>query len=416
MRLRRSRGELVPAAATVLDSEVMPAPDEGRRSRGAPESDTPIVNVNWQVTDLCNLGCNYCFSEERFVKGASLETGMKVVDWLVDVGGRDAAAVHLGFFGGEPLIKWDLIAQVIPYGEGKAIRAGKRITFGMVTNGTLATAKVVDTLEAHRFSIMLSVDGTPEVHDQARVHKGGRGSFRTMEANVRRILKAFPGTRGRMTVTPANVGSLAAGVKFLHEELGLRNVTAHPVIEADWSQSLLQTYEEQMIEVADYLCERLRSGSQLGISVLERAISGILGGGRREYPCGVARGFAGIDPNGEIYSCHRFISYARNDPAYRLGSVDSSKLPTRGAFADYSIARMHGCDGPGCDACDARVLCYGGCPAVFYKVTGSIYRTVPAYRPMMLALRGAGDRVLANLRGRPWVGSGAWLARVQRSA
>jgi uncharacterized protein len=353
-----------------------------------------VRNINWQVTDLCNLACQYCFSEERYVEGATLELGKQVATWLLGPASRGAQSVHLGFFGGEPLIRWSLIRDLMPIAEGMALRAKKRISFGMVTNGTLASRDVVETLRRHRFSVTLSIDGAPDIHDLHRIDKSGRGTWLRLKRNMGRLLEAFPRTWMRMTVTPESCGHLLRGVRHIVDDLGGYLVSAHPVLEGNWSDSQIKRYEHECMDVAEFMFARVSSGRPFYYEVLQRYASALLRGERRRYPCGVHRSFLGVDPVGNVYSCHRFISYGRFDERFRLGTVFQAEVGQGDSpFNLYSVERMRGC-GHNCDSCEAVVVCGGGCPAVFYKVSGSIYHAVPAYQPLLIAEKRAAVRLL----------------------
>lgn len=158
--------------------------------------DRKIKNITLQVTQSCNLRCSYCVYSGKYntrkhsPKSMSLDLAKKGIDFLFEHS-MDTNSVDIGFYGGEPLLKFDMIKKLVHYAYEQG--EGKEITFNMTTNGTIITDEIINFLLDHKFNILISLDGPKPVHDKNRVFAmDGKGTFDTIISNIIYIRKNYP--------------------------------------------------------------------------------------------------------------------------------------------------------------------------------------------------------------------------------
>jgi uncharacterized protein len=212
LQMLPSPGMLIPDALMKELTEcglVTPADDSEKESSdpsAATEtqtaSDLPVTNIILFLTQACNMRCTYCYGNggeygERSIM--TWETAVEAVDWLVK-NSLDEKKIHICFFGGEPLMNFSLMRQVVAYAKEQAAGKGKQITFNMTTNGSLITNKIITFLQEEKIEPLISFDGPPEIQNRQRPFKNGRGSYNRVYANIRKLRRVFPKLMARATV------------------------------------------------------------------------------------------------------------------------------------------------------------------------------------------------------------------------
>jgi uncharacterized protein len=343
------------------------------RDRMLPFMQPPVRTVTALVADSCNLSCGYCYADQGKFGGAStgpmeIATAKKLVDLLIRDSGP-SPEVNYQFLGGEPLLRATLIREVVAYGEEAAARAGKRMRFGLTTNGTFLTEEIVRYFLQHEIACTISIDGPEEVHDRVRVNHAGKGSYAKIVAAVRPLVRARP-TRARVTLTKRYL-DLESIVDHLLAE-GFYEVGITPVSSNDPDYALTEEDRAVILEgmrrlVHRYVAEA-KANRRFGFANLTQLLKQIHEGSSHSHPCGAGIGLFGVDGNGTLYPCHRFPGHEE----HALGHVDTGIDRTKQTawLSKVNVERRSDCK-----TCWARYLCSGGCYHLSAVEYGDVTRT-----------------------------------------
>lgn len=317
------------------------------------------------VSQVCNLRCVYCFAGDgdygspRFM---DWENAKASIDALLSAP-ADEGAVHINFFGGEPLLAWNLIERCVQYAELEADRRVRDVSFSMTTNATRVTQPIADFLHEHAFHILVSIDGTREEHDASRPDARGRGSWNATALGAK-ILLATLGpdhVTARATLRAghaqyADIERSLSQLGFQEMHLCLEGIHAtqhdeHGVRGSDWER-LIQKAEE-MAEA--YTPEQLVGNGASGqYDPIADTITLLLDGQALPMPCGVGGSAITTAADGTVYPCHRFAG----DSTFALGDVAGEEGRARGWKKLRDLFHEVIAD---CDGCPAKRFCAGGC-------------------------------------------------------
>ena len=332
-----------------------------------PPADFPLQTMVLNLTNQCNLSCGYCyeFGEDKVAtpdgkpKFMSWEVAQQSVDHLfVESAGR--RAIHITFFGGETLMNFPLLKQVIAYANEKAKAEGRYIDYSLTTNGTLLSPAIIEFLAENSVGVTVSMDGPKEMNDALRVFANGKGSYDVIAPKVRALLQAHK-TRpiaARVTLT-AQVQDVLKIFRHLKQDLGFHEVGFAPVttspkrlyaIEPTGMDSVLDQFRQLALEYRDYALR----GEHHGFSNVSDTLNELHQGINKSHPCGAGLGLVGVGPSGDIAPCHRFV----DSDTHSLGHVSTGM--DREKQADF-LNRGHIGAKYDCHSCWARPLCAGGC-------------------------------------------------------
>ncbi len=325
------------------------------------------------VAHSCNLNCSYCFASQGKYHGEcaimSYDVGKRALDFLVENSGT-RHNLEVDFFGGEPLMNFDVVKQLVSYARSIEKEKGKHFRFTLTTNGMLIDDDVIDFANNEMSNVVLSLDGRKEIHDRYRVDYAGNGSWDRIVPKFQKLVKARGGENYYMrgTFTHANPDFLEDIRTML--DLGFNELSMEPVVTAQNDPSVL-TEEDRQIVMQQY--------EKLAYLMLERDADGKpftfyhymidLGGGpciyKRISGCGSGTEYMAVTPWGDLYPCHQFVG----DEKFRLGDIwNGVTAPeVQNEFACCNVyAREE------CKDCWARLYCSGGCAANAYHATGSV--------------------------------------------
>ena len=328
------------------------------------------------VAHTCNLNCSYCFASQGKYHGdralMSFEVGKQALDFLVAHSGK-RRNLEVDFFGGEPLMNWDVVKQLVAYARSIEKEAGKNFRFTLTTNGVLVDDEVIEFANKEMHNVVMSIDGRKEVHDRFRVNYAGQGSYDTIIPRFQKFAKAR-GERDyyvRGTYTHHNTDFTK---DILHmADLGFTQLSMEPVVCAPddpcaLTEEDLPVLFEQYEELAKEMIRREKDGKP--ITFYHYMID--LNHGpciyKRIAGCGSGTEYLAVTPWGDLYPCHQFVG----DEKYLMGNVWDGVTNTemRDEFKCCNVyARKD------CDDCWARLYCSGGCAANAYHATGSIQGT-----------------------------------------
>lgn len=327
----------------------------------------PIQTLVMNLTNQCNLSCQYCYefgadkvaTPEGKPKFMDLETAKGSVDFLL-AQSEGRRSIHITFFGGETLMNFPLLKQVVAYASERAAADGRHIDFSLTTNATLLTPAIVEFLSENRIGVTVSMDGPKEMHDHLRVFSNGRGSYDIIEPKVRALIqnhRTRPIT-ARVTLT-AGVSDVIKIFRHLKQDMGFHEVGFAPVTS---SPNQLYTIGnkgmdhvlEQFHALADEYLEYALRGEAHGFSNVSDTLAELCQGVNKSHPCGAGLGLLGVGPSGDIAPCHRFVDSDQHALGNIASGIDKAKQ------ADF-LSRGHIDSKYDCHTCWARPLCAGGC-------------------------------------------------------
>lgn len=327
----------------------------------------PIQTLVMNLTNQCNLSCQYCYefgadklaTPEGKPKFMDLETAKASVEFLLaESAGRES--IHITFFGGETLMNFPLLKEVVVYANQRAAEQGRKIDFSLTTNATLLTPAIIEFLSDNQIGVTVSMDGPKEMHDQLRVFSNGRGSYDIIEPRVRALIqnhRTRPIT-ARVTLT-AGVSDVIRIFRHLKQDLGFHEVGFAPVttspnqLYAIGDGGMNHVLEQFHALAGEYLEYALR-GEAHGFSNVSDTLAELCQGVNKSHPCGAGLGLLGVGPSGDIAPCHRFV----DSDAHALGNISTGI--DRARQSDF-LRRGNINNKYDCHTCWARPLCAGGC-------------------------------------------------------
>ena len=325
------------------------------------------------VAHTCNLNCSYCFASQGKYQGdravMSFEVGKRAFDFLIENSGT-RRNLEVDFFGGEPLMNWDVVKQLVAYARSIEKEHNKNFRFTLTTNGLLIDDEVIDFLNKEMSNVVLSLDGRREVHDLFRKDYAGNGSYERIVPKFRRLVEARGGkdyyVRG--TFTHNNVDFTN---DILHmADLGFTELSMEPVVCAPTDPCALTKEDmpkifEQYEILAKEMIKRKKEGRPFTFYHYMLDLKNGPCIYKRITGCGSGTEYMAVTPWGELFPCHQFVG----DPKYSLGNIYDGITNT--AIQD----EFRSCNAyarPECADCWARLYCSGGCAANAYHATGSI--------------------------------------------
>lgn len=337
---------------------------------------TYIKALCLNVAHTCNLSCEYCFASQGKYNGdraiMSYEIGQRAIDYLLENSGHHRN-LDIDFFGGEPLMAWKVVKQIVAYARSKEKEYKKTFRFTFTTNGMLLDDEVTEFLNQEMYNVVLSLDGRREVHDRLRKTVNGKGSY----DHIVPKFQSFVEKRGdkeyyvRGTYTSNNVNF--TNDIFHIADLGFDKLSMEPVIchpkepYALTEKDLPEIYNQYEI-LAKEMLTRGENGNgftfyhyMLDLSegpCIQKRISG----------CGSGTEYLAVTPWGELFPCHQFVG----DAAYSMGNIwDGITNPD--IQAQFKESNCY--SKPECQDCWAKLYCSGGCPANALHATGSLNGT-----------------------------------------
>ena len=325
------------------------------------------------VAHTCNLNCSYCFASQGKYHGEralmSLETGKRAIDFLIENSGYHKN-LDIDFFGGEPLMNWDVCKELVKYGREQEKIHGKNIRFTLTTNGVLLNDEVTEFCNKEMHNVVLSLDGRKEVNDRFRVDMAGNGSYDRIVPNFQKFVEKR-GSKSyymRGTFTHHNT-DFVNDIKHMLD-LGFTELSMEPVVTDPSSPSALTEEDlpvlfEQYEELARLMVKRYNEGKPFTCYhyMLDLTCGPCIY--KRVAGCGSGTEYLAVTPWGDLYPCHQFVG----DPNYKMGDIYTgvTATETRDKFASCNAYSR-----PECNDCWAKLYCSGGCAANSYHATGDI--------------------------------------------
>lgn len=325
------------------------------------------------VAHTCNLNCSYCFASQGKYHGdralMSFEVGKQALDFLIANSGT-RRNLEVDFFGGEPLMNWDVCKQLVQYARSIEKEHNKNFRFTLTTNGMLIDDDVIDFANKEMSNVVLSLDGRKEIHDRLRVNYAGKGSYDTIVPKFKKLVDSRGGKGYYMRGTFTHANPDFTNDVFHMADLGFTELSMEPVVcapgdPAGLTAEDLEVVKEQYEILAKDMLRRKAEGKPItfyhymldlteGPCIYKR-ISG----------CGSGTEYMAVTPWGDLYPCHQFVG----EESYKLGDIWNGVTNTelRENFRSCNAyARKD------CEDCWAKLYCSGGCAANAFHASGSI--------------------------------------------
>lgn len=337
---------------------------------------TVVKALCMHIAHDCNLACKYCFAEEGEYHGRralmSYEVGKKALDFLIANSGN-RRNLEVDFFGGEPLMNWQVVKDLVAYGREQEKIHNKNFRFTITTNGVLLNDEVQEFVNKEMDNVVLSLDGRKEVNDKMRPFRNGKGSYELIVPKFQKLADSRNQEKYyvRGTFTRDNLDFSKDVLHFA--DLGFKQISIEPVVgeDADFysikKEDLPKIFEEYDA-LAKALVEREKEGK--GVNFFHFMID--LDGGpcvaKRLSGCGSGTEYLAVTPWGDLYPCHQFVG----EEDFLMGNVDDGivKPKIADAFRGCSVYSKEKCKN-----CFAKFYCSGGCMANSHKFHGSIHDT-----------------------------------------
>ena len=335
--------------------------------------ETVVKALCLHIAHDCNLACRYCFAEEGEYHGRraimSYEVGKEALDFLVANSGN-RTNLEVDFFGGEPLMNWEVVKQLVAYGRSLEEEHHKKFRFTITTNGVLLNDEILEFVNKEMGNMVLSIDGRKEVHDRMRPHRGGQGSYDEIVPKFKKAAES----RGQMnyyvrgTYTHYNT-DFAKDVLHL-ADLGFKQISVEPVVAPETEDYAIREEDlpqllAQYDELAEEMIKRRKEGNGFNFFHFMIDLEGGPCVAKRLSGCGSGTEYLAVTPWGDLYPCHQFVG----NEDFLMGNVDEGVLRTdiRDEFKQCNVYAKEKCKD-----CFAKFYCSGGCAANSYNFTGNV--------------------------------------------
>ncbi len=368
-------GECYDQITELKDCGKLFAPDTFAPMAGALKEKTAgvVKALCLHIAHTCNLNCSYCFASQGKYHGEravmSFEVGKRALDFLIENSGT-RHNLEVDFFGGEPLMNFQVVKDLVAYARSIEKEKGKNFRFTLTTNGVLVDDDVIEWANRECANVVLSLDGRKEIHDRFRVDYAGKGSWEKIVPKFQKFVEA----RGnkdyymRGTFTHANPDFLNDIRQML--DLGFTELSMEPVVCPANDPSALTEEDlpivlQQYEELAQLMLEREKEGRPFTFYHYMLDLTGGPCIYKRISGCGSGTEYMAVTPWGDLYPCHQFVG----EENFKLGDIWNgvTNTDTQAMFAACNVYAH-----PECKDCWARLYCSGGCAANAYHATGSV--------------------------------------------
>lgn len=337
---------------------------------------TVVKALCLHIAHDCNLACQYCFAEEGEYHGRralmSFEVGKKALDFLVANSGN-RVNLEVDFFGGEPLMNWQVVKDLVAYGRSLEGPNNKKFRFTLTTNGILLNDEIMEFANKEMANVVLSIDGRKEVNDKMRPFRGGQGSYELIVPKFQKVAESREQmnyyVRGTFTHNnldfSEDVGQLA--------DLGFKQISVEPVVAKpeDWyaiKEEDLPKLKEEYDKLALDLLQRRKDGKPVNFFHFMIDLEGGPCVAKRLSGCGSGTEYLAVTPWGDFYPCHQFVG----QEDFLMGNVDEGIIRTD-IHDEFKGCNVYAKDK--CKKCFAKFYCSGGCAANAYNFHGNINGT-----------------------------------------
>lgn len=333
---------------------------------------SPVKAMCLNIAHDCQLRCKYCFaSTGDFGKGRklmSLETGKHAIDFLLENSG-DRPNLELDFFGGEPLMNFKVVKQIVEYARSREKEFNKKFRFTITTNGLLLDDDKIDFINREMSNVVLSIDGRKEINDYFRVLPNGQGCYDMILPKYKKLVEGRGDKEYYVRGTFTNRNKDFSNDVFALYEAGFDQISVEPVVGDSDEYALVMDDLPEIFDEYERLANRIIENEKNGKKFnffhfmidLDQGPCAI----KRLRGCGCGNDYVAITPDGDIFPCHQFVGIDE----YKMGNIDEGTF-NQEMKADFAQAHVY--SKPECRECWAKFYCSGGCNANNYQYQGDI--------------------------------------------
>ena len=325
------------------------------------------------VAHTCNLNCSYCFASQGKYHGdralMSFEVGKRALDFLIENSGK-RRNLEVDFFGGEPLMNWDVVKQLVQYARSVEKQHNKNFRFTLTTNGMLIDEDVIEFANKEMSNVVLSLDGRKEINDLKRVDYAGNGSYDKIVPKFKQLVESRGGQGYYMRGTFTHANPDFTKDVFHMADLGFTELSMEPVVSSPDDPAALTPEDLEIVKehyeiLAKEMIKRKKEGR--GFTFYHYMLDLTEGPCvyKRISGCGSGTEYMAVTPWGDLYPCHQFVG----DEAYKLGDIWQG-VTNEALREDFRSCNAYA--RPDCKDCWAKLYCSGGCAANAYHASGSI--------------------------------------------
>ena len=338
---------------------------------------TVVKALCLHIAHDCNLACKYCFAEEGEYHGRralmSFEVGKKALDFLIANSGNRRNLEEVDFFGGEPLMNWQVVKDLVAYGREQEKLHDKHFRFTVTTNGVLLNDEIQDFVNKEMDNVVLSLDGRKEVNDRMRPFRNGKGSYDLIVPKFQKLADSRNQERYyvRGTFTRDNLDFSNDVLHFA--DLGFKQMSIEPVVGPETDPYAIREEDlpvimEEYDKLAKIMIEREKEGKGFNFFHFMIDLEGGPCVAKRLSGCGSGTEYLAVTPWGDLYPCHQFVGQEE----FLMGNVDEGvKRPE--IADDFRSCNVYSKEK--CKNCFAKFYCSGGCMANAYNFYGTIHDT-----------------------------------------
>lgn len=333
---------------------------------------SPVKAMCLNIAHDCQLRCKYCFaSTGDFGQGRKLmsfETGKHAIDFLLEKSG-DRSNLELDFFGGEPLMNFKVVKQIVEYARSREAEYNKKFRFTITTNGLLLDDEKIEFINKEMSNVVLSIDGRKEVNDYFRVLPNGQGCYDMIMPKYKKLVEGRGDKEYYVRGTFTNKNLDFSNDVFALYEAGFDQISIEPVVGEGDEYALTEKELPAVFKEYEILAKRILDNEKKGgkfnffhfMIDLDHSPCAI----KRLRGCGCGNDYVAITPDGDIFPCHQFVGMDE----YKMGNIDEGTF-NQEMKADF--ANCHVYSKPECRKCWAKFYCSGGCNANNYQYMGDV--------------------------------------------
>jgi len=339
------------------------------------EKESYIKALCLNVIHDCNLRCKYCFADEGEYHGArsvmSAEVGKKAIDFVIEKSGP-RKNIEVDLFGGEPLMAFDTIKEIVEHAKVQEKLHNKSIRFTMTTNATLLNDEIMKYMDENMGNIVLSIDGRKSVNDKVRVRADGTGSYDRILPNIKKMVDMRDKSKAyyvRGTFTRENT-DFFEDIKHM-ADLGFKEISIEPVVLP--KEHVLSLREEDLPVIFEQydklykdMLQRHADGNEFKFYHFNIDLKGGPCVYKRISGCGAGHEYIAVTPDGDIYPCHQFVG----NKDFLMGDIYNG-MHNKKMELEFKEAHIY--NKPKCTDCWAKFYCSGGCQANNYNFNGDMH-------------------------------------------
>jgi len=352
-------------------------PDERLRNQAALKIINSMVIL---ISEDCNLACKYCYVKNGQYQGRSdlmdPDVGKKSIDFLIEKS-ENQKDLFVYFFGGEPLINFKVLEDIVIYALKEGEKNNKHFHFSLTTNGTLFNDEIIDFIKKHAITVVISIDGDETAQNRNRPLPGGGDSYSRITNNLKKLEQRKIRYSARATVSSLTISKLAENFEHLivlgFKKIHFENALAPKGKISINDKNQIHEIKKQYSLISRKINKNIHSGQSFRMESIPLPVERIDTKRIISYPCEAGRKYIAVDVKGDLYLCHRLVG----EETFFLGNVvEGTYHPKWGGIIQNEMSVD---DKKTCRKCWARHICGGGCYAINYEFNKDISLTPPVY-------------------------------------